>query len=349
MNDFRPKTFNDIVGQDSAKQLLQISVSAFKKTGRVPSHLLLLGPSGVGKTTLALTTANEMGVNFVYKMANKLKTPVDIFNIMLSLEEGDVLFIDEIHALRPKLQEYLYDVLEDFQYDTETHDGDEITYGKGDFNRFCVIGATTHAGNLNLPLRRRFPMALNLVPYTIDQLTGLIQKASDRTYGFVVNHNVANYLARLSKSNASGAINMLSNMMVIASGLECEVTSDCVDLMVKMYGLDPIIGLDRPSRMYLNALISENRPMGASVLATLINEQEETVENFIEPFLLSDINVEATINGNSYKLNGALVRATRSGREITKTGRDFLTYCWMLQSEGWLAGEKVTTEENDNG
>lgn len=334
--DTRPTTFGDLIGQDSAKGQLREIVQCSKKNRETPSHMLFLGPAGVGKSSMAGVVANEMGVTMRSIMGTRINNWNDIRVILEQIQERDLLFIDEIHALKPKIQEELYGVLEDFQYDTPT--------GKKKLPKFTVIGATTHAGLLSAPFRRRFPVLIYLEPYTIDQLMLLIGNRAEKMYR-VSNFptDVARRMATLSKGNAAEAVNMLTNLRTTAEAnwqgkvTAANFTLTLLERMLKMKSIDPIIGLDRISRRYIALLVAEDRPIGAKAVSTMLNEQPETVVGMIEPFLVSDrIDVS---DGNGGRLRGPLVKTTRMGRQATLAAVKYLEMCVKMQSNGWFPNE----------
>ena len=168
-NDFRPQTFDQVIGQTEIKEFLKLKIAAFKKTRLSLVHTLFLGFSGVGKTTLAHVVANEMGVTFHQIMATRIKTEADLQNVIKNIEENDIVFIDEIHALSPKIQEHLYGIMEDFTCTMEDKNLNRQVIRR--IPRFTLIGATTHSGDLNPPLLSRFQYKANLLPYSAEDLT----------------------------------------------------------------------------------------------------------------------------------------------------------------------------------
>lgn len=349
MNEFRPTNLKDIIGQEKAKRLISVIVEASKKNQTSPGHTLILGPAGIGKSTVANSIADALNVKLISVMATKINNWYDMVDILKTLGQNDILFIDEIHALKPKVQEFLYDVLEDFQYDNEVF----VDYGKKEMVKqqlphFTAIGATTHVGNLTLPLRRRFPIIIELVPYTAEELATIIKKSAMRVYG--INgfpDDVAKKMGNLSKANASVAVNMLNNLMQVITANTVgtigasNITVGVVETLADLHSIDPIVGLDRSSRSYLVTLANENRPVGVSGIAALINEQEDTVKVMVEPFLLSYLNISSTVDNRIYSIHGPLAKMTRSGREITPMGLQYLEYCSELQEKGWLVGERL--------
>lgn len=336
MNDYRPQTLSEIVGQNDAKKMLSVLINSFHNTGKPLGHMLMLGPSGVGKTTLSSVLSHELGRDMFYRMAPKINKIEDLYDVFNHIEEGDIFFIDEIHALNSKVQEMLYEVMEDFQFRRKTESGKYSTI-KESIPKFTLIGATTHPGKLNMPLRGRFKMNLFLEFYSVRELATLIINAAKKAHG--INNfpnNVAIKLATLSKSNARCAINILDNFVQILGAtkrgniMSADIKMQYINTLVNLLSVDPIIGLDRISRNYLEAIETENRPLGPEIVATLINEQECTVKDMIEPFLLSKINIKTSVNGVIYDINGPLVKATKGGRDLTELGHTYLNACRQL-------------------
>jgi len=344
-NHFRPSTFDDVIGQDAVKEFMQIKINAFKKTGRPVSHTLFLGFSGSGKTTLANVVANEMGVNFISVMGSRLKTWNDLYAFVKQIRENDVLFIDEIHCLTEKMQEHLYGLMEDFTYTIE----DKNMTRPQTFNvpKFTLIGATTHAGDLNAPLLGRFAYHAQLMPYTIDELTNMVKKAARRIYQLEVPHEIAEKIANLSCRVARKAYTLLQNMVEVAEGTaRGKVTSEhiTVDLLkktLKFMGLDPIIGLDIASRKYLCTIVRENKELGCKNIASMINEQEITVQNFIEPFLVSDIEFVHPVS--RVKISGPFAKITKKGRVPTQQAMTYVRLMQKFQNEhGFFPNENLS-------
>jgi Holliday junction DNA helicase RuvB len=357
--DFRPKTFKQIVGQAETIELLQIKIAAFKKTGTPVVHTLFLGPSGIGKTTFANVVALEMGVRFHQVMATKIKTDADLYNIIKNIEEGDVVFIDEIHALSTKIQEHLYGIMEDFTVSLEDKNLNAIVQHR--IPRFTFIGATTHSGDLNAPLLSRFQLKVHLLPYNVQELKNMVITAGERIYGVTLPSEIAEKLARLSRRTARVAYNLLRSLMDIAEAqTPGKVTSDVLtmDLLFKMLKyekIDPLIGLDVASRKYLVELIKESKavrpttsfeavkpiPIGPKPLATLCSQQESTVTGMIEPYLLSEI--ELAFWDNDQKINkvekSPFVRITKRGRIPLPSSVNYINICRSLQKQGWFVNE----------
>jgi len=344
--DFRPKTFDQIIGQEEVKENLKLKIAAFKKTNKSVVHMLFLGFSGVGKTTMANAVANEMGVNFHQIMATRIKTWADFYNILKDVEENDIIFIDEIHALDRKIQEQLYGVMEDFTCTLEDKNLNRVRLVK--INRFTMIGATTHTGKLNDALLNRFQYKGQLLPYTHLELSKMVQTAGERIYNVEIPEEISLRLAQLSRKTARVAYNLLRTLMDTAeASTDGRVRSDMLtkDLMyktLKLEQIDPLVGLDYASRKYLLTLLREEKPLGSRSIGSMINEQESTVLNTIEPFLLSDIKLEFQKQGQTVELNKPFIKITPKGRISTESAYHYIRLCQNLQSHGWFPNESLT-------
>ena len=348
-NDFRPKTFDQVVGQDEVKEFLKLKIAAFKKTRTSLVHTLFLGFSGVGKTTLANVVANEMGVTFHQIMATRIKNWADFYNIIKNIEENDVVFIDEIHALDRRIQEHLYGVMEDFSCTIEDKNLNRQRTIR--IPRFTLIGATTHTGGLNAPLLSRFQYKAQLVPYSTEDLTKMITSAGQRIYNVDIPYEVAERLAALSRKTARVAYNLLRSLIDVAEAETTgKVTSDTLkpSLMYKMLKyekIDPIIGLDYTSRRYIVALLRENIPLGKETIANLLQEQESTVITMVEPFLLSEIELKFhEPNGKLVMQKSPFVRITKGGRVALEPALNYIKLCQTLQRQGWFNNESLNVK-----
>lgn len=348
--DFRPKSFDHVIGQDDIKEYLKIKISAFKKNNMSVGHILFLGFSGVGKTTLANVMANEMGVGFHQIMATRIKNWNDFYSIVKNVKENDVVFIDEIHALAPKIQENLYGVMEDFVCTIEDKNLDRQVLRK--LPRFTLIGATTHSGELNAPLLSRFQYKGQLVPYTVEQLKDMVYNAGLRIYNVDLPEEVAYRIAKLSRRTARICYNLLRSYMdVVEAEYPYAITKDMltIDLLYKTLRLeqiDPIIGLDYASRKYLVTMLRDRVPLGSRSLAAMINEQENTLINMIEPYLFSDIELEYISATGTQKFVGPFSKITKKGRIATDGAYKYIKLCNSLQQKGWFANESLKVENN---
>lgn len=343
--DFRPKTFAEVTGQDEIKEYLKINISAFKKNRTAIGHILFLGFSGAGKTTLANVMANELGVGFHQVMATRIKSWDDFYMILKKVEEHDVLFIDEIHALNPKIQEHLYGVMEDFTCTIQDKNLAQPFLRR--LPRFTLIGATTHSGELNAPLLSRFQYKCNLVPYTVDQLTEMVISAGHRIYNLTVPYEIANRIAKLSRRTARNCYNILRAYMVVVEASypgvirSSMLTEDLLYKTLKFLQLDPIVGLDNVSRKYLVTLLRDTAPLGSRSLASMIYEQESTVLHTIEPFLFSDIELEYMTKEGQKKIVGPFARITKKGRWYTENAARYIKLCNTLKKNGWFNNESL--------
>lgn len=343
--DFRPKSFDQVVGQDDIKEYLKIKIAAFKKSGLSIGHILFLGFSGVGKTTLATVMATEMGVGFHQIMATRIKNWNDFYAIIKNIEENDVVFIDEIHALAPKIQENLYGVMEDFTCTIEDKNLDRPITRK--IPRFTLIGATTHSGELNAPLLSRFQYKGQLIPYTTEQLKDMVINAGERIYDISIPEDIAMRIAKLSRRTARTCYNLLRSYMdVVTAEYPQRVTKQMLtmDLLYKTLRLeqiDPLVGLDYASRKYLVTMLRDNAPIGSRSLASMINEQENTLLYMIEPFLFSEIELEYKVNNGTTKFVGPFSRVTKKGRVATEGAYKYIKLCCSLQKNGWFNNESL--------
>jgi Holliday junction DNA helicase RuvB len=346
--DFRPQTFDQVIGQNDVKENFKLKIAAFRKTRVSLVHSLLLGFSGVGKTTLANVVANEMGVTLHQIMATRIKTWADFYNIIKNVEENDIVFIDEIHALSPKIQEHLYGVMEDFTCTIEDKNLNRQILVR--IPRFTLIGATTHSGDLNAPLLSRFIYKANLMPYSHEDLITMILTAGERIYDIKIPYIIADRLAQLSRRTARIAYNLLRSLMDVAEAqTPGKVTPDMITLelmnkTLKLEQIDPIIGLDYVSRKYIVALLRERAALGSRTLANYISEQESTITGMIEPFLFSEIDFKYKEVGVEKGQKGPFVRITKKGRIALQPAYNYIKVCQDLQARGWFPNESLSVK-----
>ncbi len=347
----RPLSLNDYIGQDLIKEQARLKINLARKNKIAMGHTLLLGFAGAGKTTLAKIIASEIGSNFHECMAANIKSPDDLFDLIdRNLKLNTVLFIDEIHALKKDVQEALYTIMEDFKYFRKGPNGTtDVKY----LYTFTVIGATTHAGNLNQPFLERFGWKPTLQPYSLDEMTLLITKACRNRFNMEIPVDVAQSLAKISQNTPRKAMHLLQNLYDTADGSIFDhrrVSSDDLSLInlektIKSLELDPIIGLDRSSRHYLNVLCGEKgKPIGSRSLASMINQQEINLINMIEPFLTQpEIEIPSPVSDEL--IIGPLVKVTRGGRVPTESATAYLKICKNLQkNHGWFPGERFNVD-----
>jgi len=296
-NSLRPKSWDDYIGQDKVKKNLQVFIEASKKRAESLDHALFFGPPGLGKTTLAYLIASEMGVSIKMTAAPMIEKSGDLAAILTNLQEGDVLFIDEIHRLSPAIEEVLYPAMEDFRLDIIIGSGPAAQTIKIDLPRFTLIGATTRAGMISAPLRDRFGMHFRLQFYTADELSQIIQRAAIKL-NITCKKDAANEIAKRSRGTPRIALRLLKRIRDFA-----EVNNEkSISLDIAKYGLNELgineFGFDEMDIRFLQILLSaKNRPIGLGTIAATLSEDEGTIEDVIEPFLIAQGYVERTARG----------------------------------------------------
>lgn len=283
----RPKTLAEYVGQDKAKDNLKIFIEAAKKRGESLDHLLLYGPPGLGKTTLAGIVANEMGVNFRITSGPAIEKPGDLAALLTNLSEGDILFIDEIHRLTRSVEEVLYPAMEDFALDIIIGKGPSARSIRIDLPKFTLIGATTRAGQLTAPLRDRFGVILKLDLYNDNELLRIVKRSSS-ILDIHCDDGGAVEIARRSRGTPRVANRLLKRVRDFAQVMgDGVIDKSIADLALKRLEIDEL-GLDMTDRRMMRMIIENyaGGPVGLETLAAALGEESVTLEDVYEPFLL---------------------------------------------------------------
>ncbi|GIL06518.1 MAG: Holliday junction ATP-dependent DNA helicase RuvB [Betaproteobacteria bacterium] len=294
----RPQRLSEYVGQAKIREQLEIFVSAARNRGEALDHVLLFGPPGLGKTTLAHIIAHEMGVNLRQTSGPVLERPGDLAALLTNLERNDVLFIDEIHRLSPVVEEILYPALEDFQIDIMIGEGPAARSIKLDLPPFTLVGATTRAGMLTNPLRDRFGIVARLEFYTDDELTAIVTRSA-RLLRAEIDAGGAREIARRSRGTPRIANRLLRRVRDFAEVKESgQITREVADRALAMLDVDAL-GLDVMDRKLLRAVIERfgGGPVGIDNLAAAVGEERDTLEDVVEPFLIQQGMLQRTPRG----------------------------------------------------
>ena len=283
----RPKYFNEYIGQREAKDNLNIYIQATKQRGEALDHVLLYGPPGLGKTTLAGIIANELGVNFRITSGPAIEKAGDLAAILTNLDEHDVLFIDEIHRLSRSVEEVLYSAMEDYALDIIIGKGPSARSVRIDLPKFTLVGATTRAGALAAPLRDRFGIVSRLEYYKQEELAFIVTRAAD-ILNIGIEQAGASEIARRSRGTPRIANRLLKRVrdfaQVVGNGV---ITADIADEALKRLHVDKM-GLDRIDRRVLKCIIEnyDGGPVGIETIAAAVSEERDTIEDVYEPYLM---------------------------------------------------------------
>jgi Holliday junction DNA helicase RuvB len=313
----RPKDFTSYIGQDRLKKNLLLAITAAKKRGEPLDHVLLYGPPGLGKTTMASVIAHEMGANIRITSGPAIERAGDLASLLTNLEDGDILFIDEIHRLHRSVEEVLYSAMEDFKLDIMLGKGPSARSLRLDLPRFTIIGATTRTGSLAAPLRDRFGLQHRLEFYTDNEISQIIKRAAG-ILSVEINDGAANHLSKRARLTPRIANRLLKRVRDYADVngdgiIDTEISTQAMALLE----IDEL-GLDPADRRVIETIIDHHKggPVGVDTLAALTGDERTTIEDFFEPYLMQIGLLERTPRGRkaTYKAYKHLGRTKEAGQ-----------------------------------
>lgn len=302
-NTLRPSTFDAYIGQKNIKKNLNVSLKACQKQGKMLDHTLFYGPPGLGKTTLSYLIASSLNTSLRVTAAPMISKSGDLAALLTNVQENEVLFIDEIHRLSPAIEEVLYSAMEDFRLDIIIGSGPAAQSVKIDLPPFTLVGATTRVGLLSAPLRDRFGLAFRLEFYSIEELASIIRRADI----YKIDKDAALSIAARSRGTPRIALKLCKRVSeyAIYKGL------DRIDSKLASFALDELgitsLGFDAQDLAYLKLLLGSNIPLGLSTIAATLLEDETTIEDVIEPYLLANNYIIKTPKGRQATLKAASI------------------------------------------
>lgn len=294
----RPKTLNEYIGQPGVKENLEVSIGAARKRGEPLDHILLYGPPGLGKTTLASVISNEMGASFRATAGPLIQIKGDLTAILTNLESADVFFVDEIHRLQPNIEEILYPAMEDFKLDIIIGQGPSARTHRLDLNRFTLIGATTRIGLITAPLRSRFGIVHRLDYYTTEDLDVIVRRSADILQAPITPEGAAE-IAKRSRGTPRIANRLLKRTRDFAQVRgDGRITNPVAKDALKLLDIDEH-GFDETDRRLLLAIIEKfgGGPVGLNTIAAVLSEETDAIEDIYEPFLLQIGFIQRTPRG----------------------------------------------------